>query len=265
MVFDEIVTRRSVDTRQVLIDTRPIIQRAYAMYSWSLGNGGSPSPAKITDEATDLLRRNFDFLDRGRPFGSIRDEILQSARFATCPYCNARTVDSLDHALPIAVYPEYAILSQNLVPACSACNQSKGDECLEKTGKRLMHPYFVRIPQEPILFASLDISGQTVTWRFYLEKNDATNDSQFESIENLFNLLKLADLYYTISVGDILDRMEHVKQLRKTGGATDVRRYFEMEAESARRNRGENYWKTAILRALGKSDDFCAGGHQLLP
>ena len=40
--------------------------------------------------------------------------------------------------------------------------------------------------------------------------------------------------------------------------------YLRMEAESSRKRRGENYWKTAILRALANSDEFCGGGYRQL-
>ena len=134
----------------------------------------------------------------------------------------------------------------------------------KKTGLNLMHPYFVHIPDEPILFAAVAVGAREVTWEFYLQQNGGIEDDQFESIENLFNLLDLADRYFRISVGDIMDRTAHLDELHQAGGLTEIRRYFREEANSARRRRGENYWKTAILRALADSDDFCAGGHRLL-
>ena len=262
--FDRIVSLRRVVTRALLNQNRTQIAEAYDDYLTGSGNGALLCPIKITNRCAKALKSNFDSLDSGRSHDFLRDEILGSALHDACPYCNATSVDSLDHALPRAVYPEFSILAQNLVPACATCNRKKGDECFQETGRNLMHPYFVHIPVEPILFAAVAVGAREVTWEFYLQQNGCIDDDQFESIENLFNLLDLADRYFRISVGDIMDRTAHLDELHQAGGLTEIRRYFQGEANSARRRRGENYWKTAILRALADSDDFCDGGHRLL-
>ena len=81
-----------------------------------------------------------------------------------------------------------------------------------------MHPYFVQIPDAPILFASVVVEEREVTWEFYLQQNRHIDDGQFESIDNLFKLLGLADLYYQVSVGDIIDRTGHLNELHQGGG-----------------------------------------------
>ena len=263
-VFDNIVARRESDARTLLNRHRANIANAYGNYLTHSGNGVLLDPINIDDEVAEVLKANFRLLDKGRSHSFVRDEILGSARFDACPYCNATTVDSLDHALPTTVYPEFTVLAQNLVPACGPCNRKKGQECFKKSGMNLMHPYFVQIPDAPILFASVVVEEREVTWEFYLQQNGHIDDGQFESIDNLFKLLDLADLYHQVSVGDIIDRTGHLNELHQGGGAAEVRRYFEMEADSSRKSRGENYWKTAILRALAKSADFCNGEHQLL-
>ena len=63
-----------------------------------------------------------------------------------------------------------------------------------------MHPYFVEIPSDPILFAEVLIDTQRVSWDFYLQKNSSINDADFESVENLFQLLGLSELYSQVSV-----------------------------------------------------------------
>lgn len=46
-----------------------------------------------------------------------------------CPYCGLPSNITLDHYLPrkIEAFPEYSILSANLVPACSTCQGKKSD------------------------------------------------------------------------------------------------------------------------------------------
>ena len=190
----------------------------------------------------------------------MRDEILSSARFDACPYCNFTSVDTIDHALPRAIYPEYSVLAQNLVPSCGPCNRKKGDHCFHSSGLNLMHPYFVGMPGDPILFADVLVTEVQVSWQFYLRRNSNISGADFDSIENLFNLLGLATFYHQISVGDIIDRKGHLYDLYDAGGAVEVERYLQLEAESSLKSRGENYWKTALLRACARCDEFCDGG-----
>ena len=60
-----------------------------------------------------------------------------------------------------------------------------------------MHPYFVHIPDEPILFAVVAVGAREVTWEFYLQQNGGIDDDQFESIKNLFDLLELAETIFS--------------------------------------------------------------------
>ena len=262
--FESVVARRTPAVKKLLKQVRDDVDQAYRDYLVNAGNGALLEPISVDEAVACELKGNFRLLDKGRSHEAIRNEILGSTRLDVCPYCNYSTVDSLDHALPSAVYPEFAVLAQNLVPTCTACNRKKGQACFKLTGENLMHPYFVRIPEDPILFASVNVDKQGVTWGFYLSQNGSIEDSEFKSIENLFLLLDLADLYHDMSVGDVIDRTWHLDELHQAGGTSTVKKYLKMEAESARRSRGENYWKTAILRALAKSSAFCNGGYKKL-
>ena len=262
--FDNIVARRHRTVRVLLKKVRDDVAQAYGEYLCHSGNGALLNPMNAGPAAACELKKNFRLLDKGGSNEAIRNEILSSSQFDACPYCNYATVDSLDHALPSAVYPEFAVLAQNLVPACTRCNRRKGQACFRSSGGNLMHPYFVRIPEDPILFASVDVDNRGVTWEFYLRENANIDNSDFESIENLFLLLDLAGLYRDMSVGDIMDRVGNLDVLHQAGGTANVEKYFQMEAESARKSRGENYWKTAILRALAGSRAFCDGGYRKL-
>ena len=210
------------------------------------------------------MKENFRLLDRGRSHQHIRDEIFASVRSDRCPYCNFSTPDSLDHVLPQKTYPEFTVLAQNLAPACSRCNRKKGQNCFRSSGLELMHPYYVRIPDAPILFADVVIVDQGVTWEFYLRQSADISDAEFESILNLFQLLDLADLYYRISVGEITDRLFEIDETFQIGGAIELEKYLNGAANSACKIWGENYWKTAILRALAGSNDFCHGGYNYM-
>ncbi len=258
--FDSIVARRNNDAAVLLNRNRGDIATAYGAYLIQSGNGTLLPPIDIGEDVAEELKANFRLLDKGSSYSFLRDEILSSAHLDACPYCNFTNVDTIDHSLPRAVYPEFSALAQNLVPSCGPCNRKKGENCFHSSGLNLMHPYFVGMPGEPILFADVLVTEAQVTWQFYLQRNSSISGTDFDSIANLFNLLGLATFYYRISVGDIIDRKGHLEALHLAGGAVEVERYLHLEAESSRKSRGENYWKTALLRACARCSEFCDEG-----
>ena len=262
--YDEIVALRRPATSTLLNPRHADINAAYSAYISCSGNGRALRPISVTTRESGALRTNFRALDRGRSHASIRDEILGSARFDACPYCNVSTVTTIDHALPRSAYPEFSVLAQNLIPACGLCNLKKADICFELQRINLMHPYYVNIPAEPILFVRVAVAASHVTWTFFLRRHASMTYEQFDAINNLFTVLDLSDRYHQVSVGDVMDRTGHLDELHQELGPDAVARYLRMEAQSALRSRGENYWKTALLRGLGNDRSFCDGGFRKL-
>ena len=262
--FDDVVARRRLHTRILLQHCRKDIENAYTDYQMRSGNDRYLRPIPVTEAVSTALKGNYAALSKGNHYAFLRDAILGSAHFDACPYCNIAPVDTLDHVLPKSTYPEFSILALNLVPACSLCNLKKGGACFIKSGTKIMHPYFVHMPTDPILFADVFVDHKAVTWSFYLQNNGVIANVEFSAIETLFSLLDLADRFHGFSVGDIMDRVGHFDVMYQSGGTVALREYLEQESNSSQHNRGANYWKTAILRALAESDSFCQGGYQRL-
>ena len=42
-----------------------------------------------------------------------------------CQYCGINKPKTIDHYLPISLYPEFAVLAINLLPCCNECNKKK--------------------------------------------------------------------------------------------------------------------------------------------
>ena len=89
-----------------------------------------------------------------------------------------------------------------------------------------MHPYYVHIPDDPILFAQVFVEPQRVTWKFYLQQSGSMNDAEFESVKNLFTILSLEELYSRVSIGEIKDRSDSIEEMNQMGGANEVQRVF---------------------------------------
>jgi hypothetical protein len=62
---------------------------------------------------------------RGR---AIYDRLMIAAENDMCPFCGHRTVTTLDHSLPKAAHPAFAVTPINLIPCCKDCNHAKGTQ-----------------------------------------------------------------------------------------------------------------------------------------
>lgn len=72
----------------------------------------------------------------------IYDEIMASSS-EYCPYCGVlKDIEELDHFLPKSKYPQFSILTSNLIPSCKTCNQTyKASSFATCYEEQIIHPY----------------------------------------------------------------------------------------------------------------------------
>lgn len=103
---------------------------------------GSPFALKPYDFGLDVASRQYELYDkakRSRPLMRIR----RQKDLPSCPVCGSPVTGQLDHYLPRSVYPEFAVMRANLVPACTHCNSEvKGKTIHGDEPRRFIHPYF---------------------------------------------------------------------------------------------------------------------------
>lgn len=104
-----------------------------------------------------------DAYKSGKVIDSVKakiTEIMPSAIKEKCPYCMLSEPGTFDHYVGKGNFPEYSILSKNLVPCCSKCNSKKGDKFLSGSGKRIFISfYFDELPKNSFLEVVLGIEG----------------------------------------------------------------------------------------------------------
>jgi hypothetical protein len=77
----------------------------------------------------------------GGPARQAYDDILVTAS-GTCPFCGGiGHAKTLDHYLPKANFPQFAICPQNLVPCCRDCNSEKLSSFPTDVNQQGIHPY----------------------------------------------------------------------------------------------------------------------------
>lgn len=129
----------------------PLI-KAYLQYTKGQGNPHIITPAPISPAVGNLMR-HFYATSRADVLNYI-GEIQKARGDKVCAMCGSFGSETLDHLLPQANYPEFAILSANLVPACP-CNVQRGNTVKGSPSERVLHPYFDSVLAQRLVAADI--------------------------------------------------------------------------------------------------------------
>jgi len=123
---------------------------------------------------------------------ALKDAIIEKTKDeiytqdgAICPYCSTSRNEcrDLDHYIPRELFPEFSIMSNNLIYSCSKCNQDyKGTKFLDKNGNRFfLNPYFDECLNEKILKCTITVDGFNLNIEFSInrELDNATNKNAY--------------------------------------------------------------------------------------
>lgn len=140
---------------------KPFVGDIFRSYKVYAVNSGSPKILRpmVTDSTQKIEFRRLmeDCYDSAR----VRDSLpwiktyRENHGHASCPMCGAMHARSIEHYLPKAVYPEYAVFSLNLVPSCITCNQHRSNSANHVgTNLPMLHPFYDKpYINEKLLFA----------------------------------------------------------------------------------------------------------------
>ncbi|NEA65316.1 hypothetical protein [Streptomyces sp. SID12488] len=188
----------------------------------------------------------------------IYDDLILAATHGRCPLCGQRAVSTLDHHLPKTLYPALAVDPLNLIPACSDCNKLKSNAAPTCAEDEPLHPYFDDIEDDPWLCAAV-VNVAPAAVRFYVGPPLEWPETLAYRAHRHFKMFKLASLYASQAAQEINNIRYALSQVFDRGGANEVQRHLEEQADS-RRAAHINSWQTATYTALADSAWFCQGG-----
>ncbi|PFB62839.1 HNH endonuclease [Bacillus cereus] len=231
-------------------------------------------------ERYDLNKYNLEFLEQREYRGLYKDYLLScygenvnlnklKVRIkekqdlplrAKCIYCGINSPGTFDHYLPKEDYPEFAVLSMNLIPCCEKCNSKKGKRWRNNDDIRMfLNLYYDLIPDEQFLYASLAYHDRSnvPTVSFYLRLG--------ESID--LNLTSVIALHYENL--DLLNRFEDQAndELSNIFMLTSdaIQQGVSVEFQKATLNRtynanvrrlGRNHWLSVLYETVINNEDF---------
>lgn len=194
------------------------------------------------------------------PGRALYDEIRAVALNVPCPLCARRDADTLDHYLPKASFPGFAITPANLVPACMQCNKAKGVHHASNASQQTLHPYFDRIDDEIWLRAEV-VRGEIAALSFSVSPPESWSSTLRDRVIYHFGCFGLARLYASNAASELANIRWSMSSLFNVGGAGAVReRLLEMKLSHETNN--PNSWSSASYRALSVSDWFCEVGFE---
>lgn len=187
----------------------------------------------------------------------IRNHQPSSIRFI-CQYCMIRdSGDSFDHYLPKGQYPEFAVLSNNLVPSCSRCNSIKSNVWFDPAGNRnILHFYYDVIPTVPFLTCTLSWRRGTELIRFQLQRPAGVPNSLYRIIERHFERLGLIKEYEERSNTEITNTNNILTGFAIGTPLADVRASLLRQVAADMVSYGCNYWKILIKEQLALSNQY---------
>lgn len=105
-----------------------------------------------------------------------------------CPYCTLSEANTTEHILPKNKYPEYAVDTLNLIPACSNCNSLKGENVIDATSnqKYAINFYTDILPQEQYLYVDFVVVENNIRPTYRLD------NSNRKIASNIFSLTEVS-------------------------------------------------------------------------
>jgi len=187
---------------------------------------------------------------------------MMLAEQGRCPFCGQRLVNTIDHHLPKAYFPELVVTPINMIPSCSDCNKLKLDRVAQRPEDVLLHPYFDTVNDVTWLYAQL-LETSPPGLFFFVDGPKEWDDPTNARVRNHFAALKLNELYAATAADELFSIRYLLGEMWHHSGKVTVREYLLECAESAGRHR-LNGWKRAAYQAWAGNDWFCDGGFEAL-
>ena len=189
----------------------------------------------------------------------LYDRLKTAAPNDICPLCGQRVVKTLDHYLPKAAYPAYALTPLNLVPACSDCNKSKLDRQPADAGDQTLHPYFDDVDGESWLVAEIRESSPPAAV-FSVHPPTGWHATTASRLKVHFETFGLGELYAAQAGSEMVSIRFALSEASKARGVEGVQALLAHQART-RSLAARNSWVAALYTALAESVWFCSEGH----
>lgn len=260
-----IVTTTQHWRRTHLESVRNALEDAYDRYVPAVEGGGSHYPMGVGAAVGSTLEFTYNAMRTRAALIPMRRALIGGEILNYfCPLCGVEKVIVLDHYAPKTHFPEFALLSLNLIPTCSRCNHDKGeDSAVAVEDLPYLHAYVHDLPQQPVLEAHIVVGPESVYAAFSLVSGHL-NARLAAKLEHQTGKLGILEKIERAAQDELVAHAESHAELHALGGADSVAGACSATAARQAALWGVNYWRAALFTALATSHGYCDGGFELL-
>ncbi len=258
--FQLIVARKQIAVRTALNAIQGNIQTEYRNYV-SACNGNtlhSYNASAFNGVNADNLRSCYaDRLEVKKLKEHIYDNQLNHLKYE-CQFCTiGSSEDSFDHYLPQEAFPEFSVLSNNLLPCCARCNTFKNINWKDLAGNRnIINVYYDTIPAQQFLNCTLVYRRGTPVVTFSINNPGGINGNLFQIISRHFERLDLLKRFKNKSNTEITNVTNALRPLLATHTLAQASNYLNDEVSEMKLSFGNNYWRAILQETLANSTPF---------
>jgi 5-methylcytosine-specific restriction endonuclease McrA len=258
--FKRIIENKHEPIRTELKSIEGQVQAEYKKYVslYNTNNLTNFNQSAFTDPNAKNLR--ICYADRIE-VNNLKEEIYNNQPIHLryeCQYCMIGDgSESFDHYLPKETFPEFAVMSLNLIPCCIKCNGHKSTTWKDSTNSRnIINFYYDEIPQIQFLQCSLSYRRNTPIINFYLHNPGGIDSCLFEIIEKHYERLHLLDRFTKKSGTEITNVINSISQFTGMFPRNRIAGIILAEAAEMKVDYGNNFWKAILRQSLASSNRF---------
>lgn len=157
VAIGSLTKNKRLKDHNVLSSQTSILVNAYQVYQ---RNGGFLLN-RTYPPVSGLVKTALEYYYKYPPVShDIINKLRENDSTSLCPMCGSMHRGTLDHVLPKTSWPEFSLLTKNLVPACK-CNQMKSATLGLGHNQRMLHPYYDDVLKERLIKAKFENLGDT--------------------------------------------------------------------------------------------------------
>ncbi|SDA25273.1 hypothetical protein SAMN03159355_03109 [Pseudomonas sp. NFPP10] len=209
-------------------------------------------PIKLSNEQIDFLRRAYS--SRAKKYRLDWIDRLYMNKLLSCPMCGGEGPRTIDHYLPKEWYPEFAVLSYNLIPSCGTCNSKRGSYNHPQQPHPVLHPYF-----------DADILSALI---IYIDLSITTNVPNFTLMFNSYAFSPINQNRVAAHIRTCVDMtafrskcygfMTEYRIAEKYNDQNHLNSYLSMRLEILEHGGNQNCWESALIRGIRRKPAVAA-------
>jgi 5-methylcytosine-specific restriction endonuclease McrA len=175
-----------------------------------------------------------------------------------CQYCTiGSSEESFDHYLPKEDFPEFSVLSNNLIPSCSKCNSLKKTRWKD-TGltRNIINYYYDVLPAQQYLFCTIIYRRGTPIIDYSLNNPGGINPNLFRIITRHYERLNLIERFKKNTNNEVTNIINSLTPLVTSHSLAQASNYLLNDVIVMKSSFGNNYWKAILKEKLATTPQF---------